>query len=161
MERRRHTRFSTTAFLNRPVLLTPLAPYIEKNVRGKLIDLSAGGLSLLLPQLIPLGTKLRIKLTFPDQTRVECDAEIRHMLPRERNYLHGLQFENLDPAMASRIEKMSADYIDCEQRILNSHMAPCTGKDCAFFTMCTKKERTDHILRHEEDLILSFSRRIS
>jgi c-di-GMP-binding flagellar brake protein YcgR len=161
MERRKHARFSATAFLNRPVLMMPMPPYIGKQIRGKLIDLSAGGLALLIPQIIPLGTKLHMKLTFPDQTLLACNAEIRHMLPRERNYLHGLQFEGVASDVAERIEKMSADYIDCEQRIMNNNIAACIGRECAFFTMCTKQERTDHVLHHEEDLLLSISQVIS
>jgi hypothetical protein len=161
MERRKHTRFSATAFLNRPVALTPMPPYIGKNIRGKLIDLSAGGLALLIPQIIPLGTKIHIKLTFPDQTLLECDGDIRHMSPRDRNYLHGLQFDAVDADIAARIERMSADYIDCEQRIANNFLTPCVGQQCAFFTMCTKAERTEHFLNHEEDLLLSISRVIS
>src|SRR4051812_43514428 len=100
MERRKYTRFSATAFLNRPISLSPMPPFIGKSIRGKLIDLSAGGLALLIPQIIPLGTKVNMKLTFPDQTLLECKAEIRHMLPRERNYLHGLQFEALSAETA-------------------------------------------------------------
>lgn len=161
MERRKHTRFSATAFLNRPVVVMPMPPYIGKALRGKLIDLSAGGLALLIPQIIPLGTKVHMKLTLPDQTLIECNGEIRHMLPRERNYLHGLQFDGVAAEIATRIEKMSSDYIDCEQRIVNNHLSPCIGNQCAFFTMCTKKERTDHFLHHEEDLLLSISRVIS
>lgn len=136
----------------------PLPPYIGKQVRGKLIDLSAGGMSLLIPQIIPLGTKLRLKLVFPDQTKLECDAEVRHMLPRDRSFLHGLQFDGLAADVSERIGKMSADYIDCEQRILNNHLSPCIGDKCAFFTMCSKQERIDHIQRQEEDLLLTMSR---
>jgi len=161
MERRKYKRFAATAFLNRPVALTPLAPFIGKPIRGKLIDLSAGGLSILIQQMIPLGTKLNLKLSFPDQSVLQCEAEIRHMVPKDKFYLHGLQFELVDPLIAAHIEKMSTDYIDCEQRIVNNHMAPCIGRQCAFFAMCNKQERTERVLQHEEDLLLSFSRVIS
>jgi hypothetical protein len=83
------------------------------------------------------------------------------MLPRDRFFLHGLQFEAVNAEIANRIDQMSADYIDCEQRIVNNHLTPCVGNACKFFSMCTKKERTDHFLRNEGDLLLSFSRVIS
>jgi len=156
MERRKHHRFSATAFLNRPVTLTPIPPFIGKPVKGRLIDLSAGGLALLIGQIIPQETKLKLTLTFPDHSRLEAVTEVKHMVPRERHYLIGLEFLTIDPAWVARIDKMSADYIDCEQRINGNSMSPCIGADCAFFTMCSKPERTNLLVNLDEGLLLDF-----
>ena len=156
MERRKHHRFSATAFLNRPLTVTPLPPFIGKPAKGKLIDLSAGGLAMLINQIIPQGTRLKLTINFPDHTILEADTEVKHMIPRDRHYLHGLEFLSIGSAMVERIAKMSADYIDCEQRIHANSLNACVGAECAFFTMCTKQERTNLIVNLDEELLLDF-----
>src|SRR5690349_20851920 len=97
MERRKHKRFSATAFLNRPITLVPIKPYIGRPIKGKLIDLSAGGMAMLIGQIIPQGTRLTLSLTFPDHSTLKTEIEIVHTMPRDRNYIHGVQFLSLDP----------------------------------------------------------------
>lgn len=155
MERRKHQRFSATAFLNRQVIVTPIPPYIGTPIKGKLIDLSAGGMAVLIGQIIPQGTRLQLKLTFPDHTILKSDTQVKHTIPRARSYLHGLEFLTLDALTAERINRMSNDYIDCESRIHAAAPEICKGTDCAFFSMCTKPERQDLILNPGPDDIFT------
>lgn len=156
MERRKHKRFPATAFLNRPVTVTPLPPFIGKPAKGKLIDLSAGGLAMLINQIIPQNTRLTLTLTFPDQMAMQTETEVKHVIPRDKLFLHGLEFLALDPTWADRIARMSADYVDCEQRISSNSLTPCTGSECSLFNMCSKPERTNLIVNLDEDLLLAF-----
>ncbi len=156
MERRKHKRFSATAFINRPVTLTPFPPYIGKPIKGKLIDLSAGGISMLIGQIIPQGTDANLSITFPDHSVLKSKTTIRHMIPKDRQYLHGLEFLNLEPAWIERLTKMSNHYIDCEQRIQQHSLNACVGAECAFFTMCKKPERTDLLVNIDDGLLLEF-----
>ncbi|MCG3205483.1 MAG: hypothetical protein KCHDKBKB_02204 [Elusimicrobia bacterium] len=157
MERRKYKRFSATAFLNRPVTLTPVPPFFGKPIKGKLIDLSAGGLSMLIHQIIPQGTHLQLTLVFPDQTRLECETQVKHMLPRDRNYLHGFEFLNIDPSWVTRINDMSSHFIDCERRIQSADINPCIGSQCAFFNMCNKQERVNLLVNIDDELLLNLA----
>lgn len=161
MERRKHPRFAATAFLNRQVTVTPIQPFIGRPIKGKLIDLAAGGLSILISHIIPQDTVLHLKLTFPDHSILETDTQVKHMVPRGRGYLHGIEFLNLDALVVERIKRMSNDYIDCESRIQAKALEVCKGAECAFFTMCTKPERSNLILslRTENSLILDFKQK--
>lgn len=157
MERRKHRRFAATAFLNRPVTLTPVAPFFGKAIKGKLIDLSAGGLSMLIQQIIPQGTRLHLTITFPDHSHMESDIEVVRTMPRDRNYVIGLEFLNLDLSWVERIETMSAQYIECEQRIQATELTPCIGKACTLFDMCNKSERTNLLINVDEELLLNMA----
>ena len=144
-ERRKHPRFSATAFLNRPVYLTPLPPYFGHPVKGKLIDLSAGGMAILITELIPQETMLNLKITFPDQSVIDSLIKVRRVAERGRSHVHGIEFLTLPAEMAEKIQKMSNDYVNCESRIQSGARDVCRT-DCAFFTMCNKKEKLNPVV---------------
>jgi hypothetical protein len=154
-ERRKHKRFSATAFLNKTVHLTPLPPYFGHAVKGKLIDLSAGGMAILINELVPQETFLNLTITFPDRSAVDSIVKVKRVFPKGRAFLHGLEFLTLSPAMVERIDRMSSDYIDCETRIANQATDVCRT-NCAFFTMCTKEQKIDAVLNVDDGLALAF-----
>jgi hypothetical protein len=153
-DRRKHPRFSATAFLNRPVYLTPLPPYFGHPVKGKLIDLSAGGMAILINEMIPQETMLNLKITFPDQSIIDSLVKVRRVSERGRSHVHGIEFLTLTPEMADKINRMSTDYINCENRIQSGSLEVCRT-DCAFFTMCNKKEKVNPVV-NVDALSLSF-----
>lgn len=141
-ERRKHQRFSATAFLNRPVSLTPLLPFFGSPLEGKLIDMSAGGLAVAIRQVIPEKTELALTIQFPDGTTLESIVEVVHAIPRGHYYLHGFKFLTLAQEKAEWIDKMSTDYLSCEARIQSKAKDVCQ-RECAFFKMCTKREKLE------------------
>lgn len=157
-ERRKHKRFSATAFLNRPVVLAPLPPYFGRAVEGRLVDLSAGGMAIFIDELIPPEVDFNLTITFPDQTAIDTDVKVRYATRKGSGYLHGIEFLELAPDMAARINQMSADYIDCELRIQSGDENPCRTH-CGFFGMCRKKQRTRAASVLETPLSLAFRSR--
>ena len=153
-ERRKHKRFSATAFLNLPVVLSPLPPYFDHAVKGKLIDLSAGGICLVMNELIPQGTFFNLNLKFPDHTILQTIVNAKHVMPRGKNFMHGFEFVTLSPLIAEKISNMSSDYIDCEARIQSEAKDPCRS-NCAFFAMCTKPEKINLITEVDATLNLA------
>jgi c-di-GMP-binding flagellar brake protein YcgR len=156
INRRRHKRFSATAFLNKPVRVAPLLPYFAEPINGRLIDLSAGGMSIFIEMRIPQGTTIHLEATFPDHSKIECDAQVIHAIPRNGSILHGFEFLNLSVPLGERIERMSMDYIDCETRIESKKTEVCRS-DCAFFSLCTKSEKVSPVLDSKGILELSFT----
>jgi c-di-GMP-binding flagellar brake protein YcgR len=154
-ERRKHARFTATAFINRPVYLTPLPPYFGHPVKGKLIDLSAGGMAILINEMIPQETLLNLKITFPDHSAIDSIVKVRRVAERGRSHLHGIEFLTLPVEMAEKIQRMSSDYINCETRIQQGLKEVCQT-DCAFFTMCGKKEKLNPVV-NVDALSLSFA----
>lgn len=140
--RRRYKRFSATAFLNVPVDITPFPPFFGSSIKGKVIDLSAGGMAILIKEAIPMDRKLFLTLRFPDDTRLSCAVQVRYVMPREKRYLHGIEFLDLAPDMMQKIDRMSNNYIDCEYRIQAKAVKICTAT-CSFYSMCTKPQKKE------------------
>ncbi len=152
MERRRHKRFSATAFLNMPVYLEPLPPYFGKSLKGKLIDLSAGGMAILIEEFIPPQARLNLALTFPDKSMLESIVEIKHAVPKDKQYLIGIEFLTVPLSVQQRIEKMSSDYVDCEARI-ERNLGDVCRTDCGFYNFCTKQQRSVPLI--DPDVVLN------
>ncbi len=157
MERRKHKRFSATAFINIPVLLEPLPPYFGNSIKGKLIDLSAGGMAILIDQYIPALTRLSLGMAFPDKTVLDSIIEIKRTIPKDNKYLIGIEFLTISVQAQNRIEAMSAAYIDCESRIRDKVPEICRT-DCAFYGMCTKSERLVPVVDLDVALNLVFQK---
>lgn len=155
-ERRKHKRFSATAFLNRPVHLRPLPPLFSEDLKGRLIDLSAGGMAIVINQSLPVDSMLDLNLRFPDGSELNALVQVRHVMVRDpKHILHGIEFVAVDPDMATRIDRMSGDYINCESRIIAGTNPICRA-ECAFFTMCTKKEKLEPVPEVEKSIEVSF-----
>jgi len=114
-------------------------------IKATLIDLSAGGMALLMKEVIPAGTNLFLTVKFPDLTVMGCSVQVKRMMPRDDNYLHGIEFVDLSQEMKDRIEKMSHDYIDCESRIQAKKIDVCT-QYCSFYAMCSKAQKKEQSL---------------
>jgi len=155
MEKRKHKRFAATAFLNTPVYLDPLPPYFGTSLKGKLIDLSGGGMAILIDEFIPAMARLSLAMTFPDKMKLDSIVEIKRIVPRDNKYLIGIEFLTIPLVMQQKIDAMSSDYVDCESRIREKSAEICRT-NCAFYGMCTKTERTVPIVDVDVALSLVF-----
>src|SRR5580704_5000245 len=117
-ERRKHPRFSDRPLAGANVSLVPCPPLYGVAASGYLIDLSAGGMALLLSDLIPKNVFLRMSMTLPDEFKMESVVKVRRVLKQGRghDYLHGIEFLNPSPEMIERIESMARDVLACNER---------------------------------------------
>jgi len=155
MEKRRNRRMAATPFIDIPVHVAPLLPFFSHVAKGKLIDLSAGGMAVAISESIPQGTKVELGIIFPDKSLLTCLAQITRVIPRGKNALHGVEFLNLNQEWAAKIEKMSSDYFDCESRIHNGEPEPCLV-DCSFYGICSKPQKRELLLDPEISLDITF-----
>jgi hypothetical protein len=82
----------------------------ELTYSGRLLDLSAGGLSLSLP--ISLASNLPIKLGFfLGQMKVISKAEVRHVRESEGRFITGVRFVDLEPKTAEFIRDLYASEV--------------------------------------------------
>lgn len=155
-ERRKHKRFAATAFLGMPVTLTPFPPYFGHAVSGELIDLSAGGLAILIDEIIPQSSVLNLSITFPNHSKLECVSRIVRVEARGSKFLHGIEFDTLPTYWEEKIERMSTNYIDCENRIQNKAAEVCRS-DCAFFNFCSKPQKINPTVNVDQALEIAFT----
>jgi len=156
-DRRKYPRFKSMAFLGLGVNLTPLPPYFGSDIQGILIDLSAGGMAIHLTEVIPEGTKLKIEITFPDHSHMECNVNICRVVKREGGNLIGIQFLDLPDFMKDKIYNMSKDFLNCEGRIQSRADEVCKA-DCSFFNMCDKPQKVGLVSDMETALQIKFKK---
>lgn len=147
-DRRRHRRFSDRALAGVHVRMTPCPPLYGDPITGLLIDLSAGGMAILLPDLIPKDVFLKMKLTFPGVLTVESVVKVRHIVKQGRgvDFLHGIEFLNPSPDMIKGIEALEKDILSCNDRFKQRLLDVCVP-DCSFYSLCTRPQR-----RHPDDI---------
>lgn len=140
MEKRKNLRFNDSFFMNVDLVLQPVAPLFGASATGRLVDLSAGGMALLLNEVLPKKVFLKMSMKLPDGTKIESVVTVCHIAPQKpHGFLHGIQFLNIDPETAARIDLLAQDSISCGTRIANNSPEVCVA-DCSLHGLCKKKE---------------------
>lgn len=111
-ELRRHPRFRTdeaTAELYLKGFLSKFGIGRKNEARGA-VNLSEGGILIILHSKLAAGTKVRVRIEMEHYNDIiEADGEIRWCTQSARdpsNYYAGVQFKDLPPAQASHLAKM-------------------------------------------------------
>lgn len=139
-EMRKHRRVGSNAFEGIPVVLTPAPPFFGEPVDGKMVDLSGGGLAVLLKEAVPVKTKLKLWMVVTGREAITCTVSVRRVSAKGGAYLTGLQFLDLNEVVAADLAKLSGDYDACEERIREEQTPVCVPT-CAFLTLCDKPQK--------------------
>ncbi len=139
-ERRSFPRFKTRAFLGFPIKLKPLPPFFGTPLMGQLIDLSPNGMAILIGEEIPVGTDLELQLTFPDRAVLDSNVRIRHVLSHKGRFLIGIEFIDLADFLQVKLERITKDFLECEDKIKIRAPEICR-LDCSFFNICDKMQK--------------------
>jgi hypothetical protein len=137
-ERRKYLRFHDIFFGNAEVCLEPVPPLFGDSARGCLIDLSAGGMALLLTEVLPKNLLLKMTLTLPDGFVVDSVVRVcRISACGATGFLHGIEFLNPCPEAAARIDLMAQDSITCSERIARGEPKVCQNT-CSLIGVCKR-----------------------
>ncbi|HLF92917.1 MAG TPA: PilZ domain-containing protein [Planctomycetota bacterium] len=119
-ERREHPRFKlegATAVLGKAGFLSKLGLSQRKDA---VVNLSQGGVLVLVGKPLPVGTRLPIRIEIANPADVvEGEAVVRWCAQSARNDAHfyaGLSFEGLDPLARKKIAKMHEWFTSSEYR---------------------------------------------
>jgi hypothetical protein len=139
-EMRRHRRVQSSAFGGITVTLKPAPPFFGDPMDGTMVDLSGGGLAVVVKEAIPVKTKLKLTIKFPFRAPVTCTVSVQRSNRVENGHRLGLQFLDLSGEMADELVRMSSDYDACDERI-RSDVKPVCLRTCAFFRYCEKPQK--------------------
>lgn len=80
------------------------------SVKGRLLDLSAGGASLFTRQGFEIGQELRLAVLLPDESPIAAKSEVRWVrsLPEKHGHASGVQFVEISCTEQKRIERFLA-----------------------------------------------------
>jgi len=152
-EKRKYQRFSDTTLLYNPIEIAASPPFLDKPIQGNLLNLSSGGLAILISKEFPKRKGFHIKLVFPDRTILECDAQVSRVIPKHPRFEVGLKFKNLPQYMEKKISNMAKDYNACEDRIFKKDPIVC-HLDCSFYVICQKPQKSQSEDELGQDLLL-------
>ncbi len=140
-DRRKHPRFSDRILAGVEVEMKPYPPLYGEPISGYLTDLSAGGMAIIIPDLIPKKVFLRMKVILPDGFILESVVTVRRVVQQGKghDYLHGIEFLNPAPEMVEHIEAMAADLLSCNERTQNSANEICV-KSCRLLQICKRPQ---------------------
>jgi hypothetical protein len=141
-DRRKFPRFSDRILAGATVNLAPCPPLFGEAASGYLIDLSAGGMAILISDLIPKNIFLKMTMTLPDGFRIESVVTVRRIIKQghHNDFLHGMEFLNPSPEMITRIEMMAKDILACNQRTKEGSREICVS-NCALTQICKRPQR--------------------
>lgn len=141
-EKRKHPRFSDRILAGATVTLAPVAPFYGDVAKGYLVDLSAGGMGLVLSDLIPKNVFLQMAMTLPDGSRIESVVTVRRIVKQGgyNDFLHGIEFLNPAPEMIDRIEAIAKDILACNQRTKDNEKEICVS-NCSLLGICKRPQR--------------------
>jgi hypothetical protein len=125
----------------------PVLPFVGPTIEGALVNLSAGGMALLLDTdaraaRLVKGARLRVHFRLPGLPLTECKALITHARPdRASGWMRlGLRFISAPARLADRINKMVTDDETCDARVRDNGDTRC-DLACSFHSLCHKPFR--------------------
>ncbi|MDI6640690.1 MAG: PilZ domain-containing protein [Elusimicrobiota bacterium] len=135
LERRKYVRFPVMKDLAKQIEL-----YFEPSetpMPAILLDLSAGGCSLLTFVPIEVGTKIQARIDLPGLKINNVKGKIIWTLNKENSWRIGIAFTEINKSDFEKIKNMSDDYADCEIK-LSLGVTDVCFPECKFMPMCTK-----------------------
>ncbi len=141
-ERRKYRRFTDRSLAGVQIKITPCPPLYGEPASGILIDLSAGGMAIIMPDILPRNVFLKLKLVLPTGFLIESVVKVKHVLREGDNgdFLHGFEFLNPSPEMIEGIEKLADDILGCNDRFKAKAEKICLS-ECSLFSICRRPQR--------------------
>lgn len=144
--RRQHKRLKLARSVRVPVQISPVMPFLGKNIEAMLLNFSSGGMSLSIEdsasvKKLKRGTVLKIHFHMPGSYLFECQAEITHRMASPANgIILGIRFVKPSLALVKEIEKIVDDFEICEAR-MSADAEPWCDVLCSFHNLCRKPFR--------------------
>jgi hypothetical protein len=149
--RRRSPRLKIDRRLRVQVQLHPVMPFIGESVDAVLVNLSEGGMALMIPRgrkkdrpPIPRGAKIKIHFRLPGGPLRECLAAVSHSVrTKQGDDIIGLRFLGVPAGLRDVFRQMLADNEACDDRVRLHDYAWC-DPSCAFSALCRKPIRNEN-----------------
>jgi c-di-GMP-binding flagellar brake protein YcgR len=144
--RRHYQRLRIDRSVQIQIQLFPVMPFIGESIHARLINISEGGMGLLLENAdmrkqIKLGTKMKIHFRLPGKPLRQCTALVGHNLNmKDGLFFIGLRFVKTGSGLSREIHEMAKDNELCDGRIAD-HVSPWCDISCSFHNLCRKPLR--------------------
>lgn len=149
-ERRRHARFPVIHGLIEPINLRFAQDGKEKLDHSQkisqpavLVDLSAGGISIISFMEPPHAKLIRMDLSLHGMAHIPVEGKIVRVHSKGKTHTVGIAFTKITKKNQKQLKDMALDYIDCETRIALNLPEACVPT-CRFHCLCTKTQKVPY-----------------
>lgn len=105
-----------------------------------LVDISAGGLSMVCFVLPTLSQRVTFRLELPGLVNAQVHGRVVRAHRKGETYQVAIAFTEFQEQWAHLVEKLIKAYNACEDRLTQGDRRFCF-RECAFFTLCQKDEK--------------------
>ena len=135
INRRKQTRLPVIKNVAKEIFISTDKGFFQ----GLIINLSSGGLLLLMYVDLPVGTKVCLLFDYPPlETDTIFGEVIRSAKTKALVREVAIKFTNISTLDSKRINRLAIDYTDCENKIMLGAMDVCR-KECSYYNLCEKK----------------------
>ncbi|MCR4663455.1 MAG: PilZ domain-containing protein [Endomicrobiaceae bacterium] len=107
--------------------------------QGLIINLSAGGLLLLMYSDLPVGSPVCLLFDYPPlETEPIFGEVIRSTKTKALIREVAIKFTEISTIDSKKINRLAIDYTDCENKITLGALDVCR-KECSYYNFCEKK----------------------
>ena len=135
-DKRRHTRFPLVKDLAEPVDLF-LLDEPARELPAVLINLSSGGMALVVFAHVSGDTRLKITLNIPGLEGIELQGHVAWTEVKGDTTALGVRFNHIASEDSRRINQMAEAYQDCELK-LSFGLRDVCFRECAYWPLCHK-----------------------
>lgn len=133
-EKRKHNRLPILHEMDEPI---QIAIDNKKSVPGVLVDLSAGGMSILAFASIPTGTEVNLSINVPGLKTDPLDGRVVWSIEKGEMWRTGIVFTKINPLDMRHINRLAFDSADCETKFKLGVTDICVEK-CSYHPLCDK-----------------------
>ena len=137
-ERRKHPRLPL--HLSVAKLVDFKCDGLELPAPAILVDISAGGLSMIAFALPHLSKNVTFRLELPGFVNAQLHGKIVRAIKKGETYQVAVAFSEFKDEWSRLVAKLAKAYNDCEDRLAQGDRRFCF-KRCAFFSLCQKEEK--------------------
>ncbi len=137
-ERRKHPRLPLHLSVAKLVDFT--CDGMDQPAPAILVDLSAGGLSMIAFALPSLTKNVTFRLQLPGIVNAQLHGKVVRAHKKGETYQVGIAFTEFKTEWESLVSKLFKAYYICEDRLAQGDRRFCF-KQCAFWGLCQKDEK--------------------
>ncbi|MEA3505933.1 MAG: PilZ domain-containing protein [Elusimicrobiota bacterium] len=141
-ERRQHKRLPMTLSIAKPMEIKMATDQYEGDIPGILVNLSAGGMALIVFHELPLESRVNFDLNFMGIKKSISGTIVREETKFKDTYMVGVKFDEVSNTLRKLVENMAEDHDICDVRFLIMEDKACFP-ECSFRPLCGKRIKKD------------------
>ena len=134
LNRRRHPRLPVIKDIAKEVFISADTGFFP----GIITNLSSGGMSMFVYFDIPVKTEVCLVFDFPGFETSQIFGKIIRSHKRAVLWEIAVQFTKINTEDCELINRLAADYNDCENKIMSGAVDICK-KECGYYGLCEKR----------------------